>query len=191
MSVLTANEWRTVVVDPPWQPEMALTNGGAPKASPQRRYNTMPLDQIIQLRPTLAKQSHLYVWCLSQHVDWGYELARAWNAEPIILLTWRKPGLGAGRFRCNTEHVLVARKGSRHGNPFGSGGRYQQATAGTCFEWPRGIHSEKPDAFFSLAEQLSPPARLEMYARKPRDGWTVWGNQSNGELFAPKVEPVQ
>jgi N6-adenosine-specific RNA methylase IME4 len=180
VSALFASEWRTVVVDPPWQPEMALTNGGAPKASPQLRYNTMPVADIIAIKPNLATQSHLYVWCLSQHVDWGYDLVRAWGAEPIITLTWRKPGLGAGRFRCNTEHIVVARKGSRHGNPFGRGGRYQQATNGTCFDWPRGIHSQKPAAFFDLVDKLSPGPKLEMYARGPREGWTVWGNQSNG-----------
>lgn len=180
MSILTSQDWRTVVVDPPWQPKMALTNGGATKASPQLHYDTMSVDAIIALRPRLAKQAHLYVWCLSQHIDWGYQLARAWDAEPIITLTWRKPGLGAGRFRCNTEHVVVARKGTRHGNPFGNGGRNKQATNGTCFDWPRGIHSEKPSEFFDLVEHLSPPDRLEMYARGPRLGWTVWGNQSNG-----------
>lgn len=179
MSILTATEYRTVVADPPWQPTMAITNGGAPKASPQRQYATMGVDEIITLKPRLAKQAHLYVWCLSQHIDWGFQVARAWGAEPIITLTWKKPGLGAGRFRCNTEHVVVARKGDRIGNPFGQGGRHEQATDGTCFEWPRGRHSEKPEEFFALVERLSPAPRLEMYARHERQGWAVFGNEAH------------
>jgi N6-adenosine-specific RNA methylase IME4 len=179
--MLTAQAYRTVVADPPWQPTMAIENGGAPKASPQLRYGTMSVAEIIAMRPRLADQAHVYIWCLTQHVDWGYDVARAWGAEPITLLTWKKPGLGAGRFRCNTEHVLVARKGSRHGNPFGQGGRYAQATAGTLFEWPRAEHSKKPQDFFTLVERLSPTPRLEMYARSPRGGWVVWGNESNGQ----------
>ena len=177
---LQSKEWRTVVADPPWRPAMSITNGGAPKASPQDHYDTLSVGEIIKLRPSLAAQSHLYVWCLTQHVDWGYEVARAWGAEPITLWTWKKPGLGAGRFRCNTEHVLVARKGNRIGNPFGQGGRYAQATNGTLFEWPRGAHSEKPQDFFDLVERLSPSPRLEMYARRPRSGWAVWGKESAG-----------
>ena len=172
----------TVVVDPPWQPVMDIENGGAPKGSPSVRYQTMSVDEIVALRPRMAKQSHLYVWGLSQHMDWPYLVARAWGAEPIITLTWRKPGLGVGRFRCNTEHVLVARKGSRHGNPFGAGGRHAQATDGTIFEWPRGEHSAKPSQFFDLVERLSPPPRLEMYARGPRPGWAVFGNQASGDM---------
>lgn len=178
--MLDARPYRTVVADPPWQPKMAITNGGAPKASPQLRYDTLSVAEIIDLRPRLAPQAHVYIWCLTQHVDWGYDVARAWGAEPITLFTWKKPGLGAGRFRCNTEHVLVARVGDRIGNPFGQGGRHAQATNGTLFEWPRGRHSEKPKDFFDLVERLSPGPHLEMYARGPRDGWAVWGNQSNG-----------
>lgn len=186
--MLTAQPYRTIVADPPWQPKMAITNGGAPKASPQRFYNTLSVPEIIGLRPAIAEQAHLYLWGVTQHVDWTYEVARAWGAEPIILMTWRKPGVGTGRFQCNTEHFLVARVGNRIGNPFGQGGRHAPATNGTCFEWPRGRHSEKPREFFELVERLSPEPRLEMYARGPRERWSVWGNQSNGGPDLPLFE---
>jgi len=175
---LDAVAWRCVVADPPWTPLMSVTNGGAPKASPQRHYGTLSVQEIVALRPRFAKQAHLYLWCLSQHVDWGYDVARAWGAEPLILWTWRKPGLGAGRFRCNSEHILVCRVGDRIGNPFGGGGRHRQATNGTVFDWPRGRHSEKPQEFYALAEALSPAPRLEMYARTSRPNWSAWGNQA-------------
>lgn len=190
--MLTDQEYRTVVADPPWQPALGETWNSrmTDKAGPQRFYDTLPLAEIIKLRPRIAPQAHLYIWCLTQHVDWGYEVARAWGGEPIVLLTWKKPGLGVGRFRCNTEHVLVARVGNRMGNPFGQGGRHAQATAGTLFEWPRARHSEKPQEFFDLVERLSPTPRLEMYARAPRDGWTTWGKESDGKpmpLFPSSV----
>lgn len=179
-TALPSGVFSTVVADPPWQPKMAITNGGAPKASPQRQYNTLSVSEIIALRPRLAGQAHLYLWCVAQHVDWAYDVARAWDCEPIIVLTWKKPGAGTGRFQCNTEHILVARRGNRIGNPFGQGGRHAPATPGTLFEWPRGRHSEKPREFFDLVERLSPAPRLEMYARQPRSGWTTWGNEAHG-----------
>ena len=182
--MLTESEYRTVVADPPWTPSLGATwnsrKDGPSKPGPQRYYETLSVEQIIALAPTTAKQAHVYIWCLTQHVDWGYEVARAWDCEPITLLTWRKPGLGVGRFQCNTEHVLVARKGPRAGNPFGSGSRNNAATNGTCFEWPRGRHSEKPQGFFTLVERLSPAPRLEMYARAPREGWATWGKEAAG-----------
>lgn len=186
--MLDQNEYRTVVADPPWQPVLGATwdSRMRDKAGPQRFYDTMTVPEIIAHRPRMATQAHLYLWCVTAHVDWAYEVARAWECEPITLLTWRKPGLGVGRWRCNTEHILVARKGARHGNPFGQGGRTAQATAGTCFDWPRGRHSEKPSEFFALVERLSPGPYLEMYARRPRSGWTTWGDQADGMTRPPK-----
>lgn len=175
--------YRTIVADPPWAPDLGGSWGArVDKGRPQRFYDTMPLDQIKALRVPSAAQAHLYLWAIAAHVDWGYEVARAWGFEPVITWTWKKPGLGVGRFRCNTEHIIVARKGSRHGNPFGQGGRSSQATAGTLFEWPRGRHSEKPDPFYDLIETLSPGPRLEMFARRERLGWDCWGNEVNSTV---------
>lgn len=172
--------YRTIVADPPWLPTMATINGpatgtGAPKASPQRHYATMDVAAICALDVPSALQSHLWLWCLSQHADWGYQVARAWGFEPLQLLTWCKPGLGAGRFQCNTEQLLVCRKGSRHGNPFGM-------TGGTFFHWPRGRHSQKPAESFALIERCSPGPYLELFARSKRMGWHSWGNEVQSDI---------
>ncbi len=90
-------EFRTIVADPPWTPKMSIANGKAIKASPQNFYQTMSLEEICELKPPIAKQAHLYIWCISQHVDWAYKVAKAWNGEPIILLTWKKK-----RIRCRS-----------------------------------------------------------------------------------------
>lgn len=178
-------EYRCIVSDPPWSPSLGGTWGArADKGRPQRFYQTMSLEEIKAVLVPAAAQCHLYLWCLSQHIDWGYEVARSWCFEPVTILTWCKPGPGVGRFRCNTEHVLLARKGSRHGNPFGSGGRHAQATDGTWFTWPRGRHSEKPQEFFDLVERLSPGPRLEMFARARRHGWDAWGDEITEEVLA-------
>lgn len=167
--------YRCIVADPPWRPAISIVNGpasgiGAEKASPQRHYGTLDVEEIKALRVPAAPQCHLWLWVVNQHVDWGYAVARAWGFEPWNMITWAKPGLGTGRFQCNSEHVLICRKGSRHGNPFGP-------TGGTWFNWSRGKHSEKPQAFFDLVERVSPGPRLELFARSNRVGWDGWGNE--------------
>lgn len=175
-------EYSTVVADPPWSPSLGSTWATATtdKARPQKHYGTLSLEEIKALAPPVAKQAHLWLWVLSQHIDWGYDVARAWGFEPQQTITWAKPGLGVGRFQSNTEHVLVCRKGSRHGNPFGASG-------GTWFNWPRGRHSEKPDEFYDLVQRVSPGPYLEMYARTPRPGWAAWGNEIVSDInITPK-----
>ena len=46
---------------------------------------------------------------------------------------------------------------------------------------PRGPHSAKPDIFYDeLAKMFPGIPKLEMFARGPREGWNVWGDQSGG-----------
>lgn len=174
--MIGAADIRTVVADPPWSPSLGSTwaTATSDKARPQKHYATLSVAEIEAHRPTTAPQAHLWLWCLNQHVDWGYRIARAWGFEPVNMLTWCKPGLGVGRFQCNSEQVLLCRKGSRHGNPF-------EATRGTWFEWPRARHSQKPDAFYDLVERVSPGPYFEMYARRSMLGWDSWGDEALGD----------
>lgn len=161
-------EAATLVADPPWTPMLGATwkTRFTDKARPQKHYPTMTVEEIeaLPVANLVRAQSHLYLWAINQHVDWGYRVARAWGFEPWNMLTWCKPGLGVGRFQANTEHVLICRRGPRHGNPWG-------ATGGTHFDWPRGRHSEKPDQFYDLVERISPGPYLELFARRTRLGW--------------------
>ena len=190
-SLVGLSGFRCIVADPPWRPLLHANNprrATVDKAGPQKHYPTMLLGDLLSMKVPSAKQCHLYLWTLTQYVDWGYAVARAWGFKEIVtMLTWAKPGVGVGRFMCNTEHVLVCRKGPRAGNPFGLGGRYTPATHGTWFNWPRGRHSEKPEAFQTMVETMSPGPRLELFARRKREGWTCWGNEveANAERQRP------
>ncbi len=166
--------YSTIVADPPWEPTLGATwqTRFTDKARPQAQYDVMALDAIksLPVGDLYATKAHLWIWVINQHVDWGYEVARAWGFEPWNMITWRKPGLGVGRFQSNTEHALVCRAGSRHGNPFGR-------TGGTAFDWPRGRHSAKPTEFLDLVERVSPGPYVELFARAPRLGWDSWGHE--------------
>jgi N6-adenosine-specific RNA methylase IME4 len=165
-------KYKTIVVDPPWTPKQGSTwkTRFTDKGRPQKHYTTLSLDEIKAINLPADKQAHIYIWVINQHIDWGYELAKAWGLQVIQMFTWCKDGLGVGRFQCNSEHILVCRKGTRHGNPFGM-------SNGTWFKWPRGKHSEKPDNFYKLVELISPEPRLDMFARRKRHNWDVYGNE--------------
>jgi len=46
-------------------------------------------------------------------------------------------------------------------------------------------HSEKPEVFAQDIEKISTGPYLELFARRPRDGWSVWGDQvAPGGVFA-------
>lgn len=64
---------------------------------------------------------------------------------------------------------LNAVKGTLPPKPF------EKATS-RWYEWPRGEHSAKPEAFLDLVEQVSPGPYVELFARAPRLGWDSWGH---------------
>ena len=81
---------RTVVADPPWWPRLHANTVGRMKgpyrAGPQRYYRLLSVEQIIALAPTTAPKAHLYLWVINQHLDWGYQVARAWDFGPVLHL---------------------------------------------------------------------------------------------------------
>ena len=109
-------KFKCIVADPPWQPSLHKDNPRRRTidlAGPQRFYPTMPVSDIASLpiSDLAEEQSHLWLWVINQHIDWGYMVARAWGFEPQQMVTWCKKRVGVGGFQCNTEHILVCRRG--------------------------------------------------------------------------------
>jgi N6-adenosine-specific RNA methylase IME4 len=161
-------KYRTIVADPPWRYASAAT-----KADAEQHYDTMDLLDICALPvPDLAEDdAHLWLWGTNALLEQAYTVTRMWGFSPLTLVTWCKPGPGVGHYlRNNTEHVILASRG-RAQVP-------SEKALSTWYVWPRQPHSQKPDAFFDLVEQISPAPRVELFARRHRFFWDVWGNES-------------
>jgi N6-adenosine-specific RNA methylase IME4 len=87
------------------------------------------------------------------------------------LVTWFKDRAGNGSWlRGQTESCIMAIRG----HPV-----VTLTNQTTALSAPRRGHSEKPDEFYSLVESLCPaPRYLELFARKARPGWDVWGDEA-------------
>ena len=158
----------TIVVDPPWDwgDEGDIDQFGRGKPT----YATMSYNDLLKLPVSkLAdKDAHLYLWITNRSLPKGFALIEAWGFRYITTITWIKESIGMGNyFRGSTEHLLFGIRGSlplaRH-------------DAGTWFAAPRGKeHSEKPTEAYKLIESCSPGPYLEMFGRKQRGQWKVWG----------------
>lgn len=171
--------YRCVVVDPPWRYNDKEPFGGHGGA--ERHYKTMSLAEIADLPirdltdPTGA---HCYLWTTNPFIFEARALLEAWGFRYATLLTWHKIGsIGLGHyFRGDTEHVL-----------FGIRGRCPIPPAlrvSNHFASPRRAHSAKPDRFYEIVERVSPEPRMELFARRRRIGWDVWGDEAPPESEA-------
>ena len=166
-------KYRTIVADPPWRVHRPK-GWGKGATSQDLPYSHMSLREIkaLPVSSWADETCHLYLWTINRYVEDAYEVARAWGFNPSTLLTWCKAPIGVGPgewFSITTEYVLFARRGSE--KPIE---RYPS----TWFNWKRGRHSQKPEAFLDLVEQVSPGPYLEMFARRARFGWDYWGDES-------------
>lgn len=166
---MAGKRYRTIVADPPWR----MSKVGATKANAHRHYATMDLNAICALpvADLADSDAHLWLWGINGMMEEAYRVVRAWGFSPLTLVTWCKPGPGVGHYlRNNTEHVILASRG----NPMTPADK----PLSTWFVWPKQPHSQKPDAFYDLVEQVSPGPYVEVFARRHRFFWDVWGNES-------------
>jgi N6-adenosine-specific RNA methylase IME4 len=155
----------TIVIDPPWQYGNTSTRGAA-----EDHYPTMSYDELAALELPATDDAHLYLWVTNNFIREGLELCDVWGFTFKTLLTWVKPQMGMGNyFRSVTEHVIFGIRGNL---PTARRDRTNVINA------DRTRHSAKPDAFYDLVEQMSPAPHYEMFARRRRTGWYMWGNEA-------------
>lgn len=169
-----AGGYRCIVADPAWKE----VGGGGRGA--QNHYAVAETHDLIRAmvssscwRP--AASSHLWLWVTDSFLDDGMMVLRALGYRYVRTRVWVKlnssGGLafGIGQY-ARGQHELVL---------LGVRGRCPPLVRdlGSVCMAPLAEHSRKPDKFFEEIERVSPGPRLEMFARRPRPGWDVWGNE--------------
>jgi len=118
---------------------------------------------------------HVYLWTTNKYLPRAFQVLDIWGVRYGQMLVWAKTPMGfgpGGAWAQSTEYCLVGRIGSL---------KYRRRFDSTWFNWPRGgpySHSQKPEHFLDMVEMVSPGPYVELFARRHRLGWDVWGNES-------------
>ncbi|MFA5923608.1 MAG: MT-A70 family methyltransferase [Methylococcaceae bacterium] len=186
LNTVAKKKFATVLADPPWQFQNR-TGKMAPEHKRLQRYPTMSLQEIkdLPVEAIVEDTAHLYLWVPNALLAEGMQIMEHWGFTYKTNLIWykiRKDGgpdrRGVGfYFRNVTEIILfgVRGKNARTLQP----GRSQE----NIISSRKREHSRKPDEQYELIETCSSGPRIELFARGPRKGWFVWGNQA--EEYAP------
>lgn len=158
-----------------------------------------------------ADRALLFLWCPCPQLPSGLAVMDAWGfsfatvafvwckLNPRAALTIRLDGItsarelqprlqpalffGPGYYTgSNVELVLLGRKKGARSIPHRPGHKHGQVVF-----WPRPTdHSRKPEIFQDLIEDMYPDLdKVELFARRPRPGWDVWGNEPTRFKYEP------
>jgi len=158
--------FRTIYADPPWP----YDNQGT-RAATGEHYPSLSVDEIAHLpiAELAAPECHLHLWTTNAFLFEAKEVLDAWGFAYKSCFVWVKPQMGIGNYwRVAHEFLLFGQRGA---SPFLDHSQI------SWLEAERGPHSEKPGDIRRLIETVSSPPYLELFARQPHKGWTVWGNE--------------
>lgn len=177
----------TVLADPPWRFQNS-TGKVAPEHRRLARYGTMSLDDIKALPvDTIADSpAHLYLWVPNALLAEGLAVMAAWGFTYKSNIVWHKvrkdggpDGRGVGFYFRNVTELLLFGVRGKNARTLAPGRSQVNFLATRKRE-----HSRKPDEIFPIIEACSSGPYVELFARGPRRGWQVWGNQADAS-YAP------
>ena len=174
--------YRCIVADPPWA--YGIWGGCSSKGRVVNpRYQNLPLPYESMSLMDIKKlpvgrlagvNCDLYLWVTQKYLPTAFEVMEVWGFKYCQTLTWCKipRGTGQGGLYCpTTEFMLLGRKGKM---PVG---KTRVDSTWWQIKRPHNQHSKKPEFFQNIIERQSDGPRIELFARRPRRGWDVWGNE--------------
>jgi N6-adenosine-specific RNA methylase IME4 len=174
-------KFHTVLADPPWQFQNR-TGKMAPEHRRLARYRTMRAGEIAAL-PVAAlteEPAHLYLWVPNAMLPDGLAVMAAWGFQYKSNIVWHKirkdggpDGRGVGFYFRNVTELLLFGVRGKNARTLAPGRRQVNFVASRKRE-----HSRKPDEIYDVVAACSPGPYVELFARGPRQGWVVWGDQA-------------
>lgn len=185
-----SGKYGVILADPPWSYYTWDENTGPNGRTAAKHYSTMQVEDIaaLPIASLAADNCALFLWAVWPDIFRAQEVIQAWGfTYRTIAWVWVKLNpsslgfhTGLGYYtRANSEPCLLAVKGSMPP-------AVKDIQALICS--PVREHSRKPDEQYGKIARMYPgQSYLELFARRPRNGWDIWGNQvvSTVELLSP------
>lgn len=176
----TDNKYDVIYADPPWK----QSKGG--KKSVRKKSSGEPLDYPVcsldEIKEHLSKADEhtedntiLFLWTIDKYLFEAQQMAEELGYKLHARMIWDKvTGIPAAfTVRYGHEYLLYMYKGKL--TPVA---KEERGKIHTVFREKVQRHSQKPEIAYQIIERLYPETnKLELYARKTRDGWDCWGNE--------------
>lgn len=137
------------------------------------KYPTLKTSELMKLpiQEIANDDCLLFMWTSNPHLTQAIELGEAWGFKyRTVAFVWDKMVHNPGQYTLSYCELCLLFKRGKIPTPRGARNIQQLVRS------PRGKHSEKPLEVMQGIEKMFPTQkRIELFARKKFDGWSVWG----------------
>ncbi len=169
-----------ILADPPWKQskggKKSVRANSSGKALDYPVCSLEDIEKHLQQATSLTEDnSILFLWTIDKYLFEAQEIAERLGFKLHARMIWNKvTGIPAAfTVRYGHEYLLYMYKGKLL--PVAS---EERGKIHTVFTEQVKRHSQKPEISFNIIERLYPNTnKLELYARRTRDGWDCWGNE--------------
>lgn len=184
-----------VLADPAWRYRNFTDSAHGAAAS---AYDTMDTKDIaaIPVHQWAAKDSVLVLWGTWPKLPDGLRVMEAWGFDYVTAAPWVKTTPSKGDiatgvgfwFQSASEIILIGKRGKPSTQKYPILGLLHGEPAQFYAPAARGknTHSKKPLEIHDWIEARCPEGGpyLELFARRPREGWATWGLELGVRLSA-------
>ena len=180
-----------IYADPPWPQTKGNTRKCRPKQGKALDYQTMSMTDCFEtMEPFFAQAAekhNVFLWSIDKFLHEAEVEMQKRGYKLHARMIWDKCNGVAPAFTVRFSHeyllwfyepgkMLMPRAETR--------GKYM-----TVLREPATVHSRKPTAAYEMLEDMFPDAkRIELFARRSRDGWEAWGDELPKSPHAQEVE---
>jgi len=169
---LPEGKYQVIYADPPWEYAQEQHTHEKQDTTLETHYPTMPTEDICKLpvQNLTGDNAVLFLWTTSPKLFECKQVIDAWGFDYKSSMVWDKVLHNVGYYvSVRHEFLLICTKGScLPDNP---------KLHDSVLTEERTEHSKKPDTFYGIIEDMYKGKKIELFARKKREGWDTWGNQ--------------
>ena len=169
-----------ILADPPWKQAKGGRKSVRPNSSGKSLdYPTLTLEEIEEHLRTAAEHttenSILFLWTIDKYLFEAQRIAERLGYKLHARMIWNKVTGIPAAFTVRFAHEYLLYMYRNRLTPIAL---EERGKISTVFTEKVMKHSQKPEISYQIIERLYPDLKkLEMYARRERDGWDCFGNE--------------
>ena len=191
-------KYSIIYADPPWYYHDFYSSNPTTKGSngttgyigkDGKRHDARPIPYVqmkeeeliaLPIKNLAEKNCTLFCWATSPKLPEAFRVIDAWGFTYKSMLTWDKVTHTIATYHNgNAEYLIIAGRGQCKPNRY-TPTRCQHGLPSAIYSEKRTKHSVKPEWFVTdYIDKFWPNGnRIELFARRARPGWDVWGNEA-------------